>query len=281
MLRYGRGRGRGEIMSGRMIKSVQGKRYQEKTVNELTAMLTENTGKHFLDSGGDSGRMWQRNARKSRRDFLNSPEVEIEFEKAYIWNEKTKRHEAAKPTQWRPRFTISIFHYLASVLELDDICETFNRINKKAKDWNSEAGYGLSMAGEEFLESIGAEIGKAWNSYNGENPYSQVTQGSPVDINGESYVLLQIHGGADVRGGYTDARLFKIQEYARCDGMFYPPSTIWAKIDGKLYANSDRMDGSMEEDDETRQEKGYGGAEALIISEDVPTVTACGFDACY
>jgi len=28
-------------------------------------MLTENTGKHFLDSGGTDGRMWQRNQRKT------------------------------------------------------------------------------------------------------------------------------------------------------------------------------------------------------------------------
>jgi hypothetical protein len=28
-------------------------------------------------------------------------------------------------------------------------------------------------------------------------------------MDGEPYLLLQIHGGADVRGGYTDAKLFK------------------------------------------------------------------------
>lgn len=268
-------------MSGRIIKSKHGKRYQEKAVNELVSMLSENTGRHFLDSGGENGRFWQRNAGKTRADWMKSPEVEIDFQKERVWNEETRRNEAITPTQWRPRFTVSIFHYLASVLELNGVCEAFNKINKKAKDWNSDAAYGLSLAGEEFLESIGAEIGRAWNSYNGEDPFSQVTQGSPVDINGESYVLLQIHGGADVRGGYTYARLFRIQEYAGCEGMFYPPSEIWAEVNGKRYANTDSMDGSMEEDDETRQEQGYGGAEALIVSEDVPTVTACGFYACY
>jgi hypothetical protein len=29
----------------------------------------------------------------------------------------------------------------------------------------------------------------------------------------ESYVLLQIHNGADARGGYTDAKLFKLSDW--------------------------------------------------------------------
>ena len=32
-------------------------------------MLTENTGTHMLDSGGGSGRHWQRNQKKSIEDF--------------------------------------------------------------------------------------------------------------------------------------------------------------------------------------------------------------------
>jgi len=36
-------------------------------------MLTENTGVHFLDSGGTDGRMWQRNAKKTIEDFANEP----------------------------------------------------------------------------------------------------------------------------------------------------------------------------------------------------------------
>jgi hypothetical protein len=268
-------------MSGRMIKTIHGKRYQEKTVNELVSMLSENTGIHMCDSGGDSGRFWQRNQGKTRKDWIKSPEVSIDFEKVYIWNEETKKYEDAKPTQWRPMYTVSIFHYLASVLKMDDICEAFNKINKKSDNFDSDAAYGLSSEGEEFLERIGAKISGAWNSYNGEDPYSQVTQGSPVNINEEYYILLQIHGGADVRGGYTTARLFKIQEYAGCDGMYYPPSMIWANIAGKGYVMDEGYSGAMVEYDETEQEQGYGGAEAIIISEDEPTVTACGFDACY
>lgn len=41
-------------------------------------MLTENTGRHMLDSGGDSGRAWQRNQAKSLDDFKNEPRVYFE-----------------------------------------------------------------------------------------------------------------------------------------------------------------------------------------------------------
>ena len=34
-------------------------------------MLTENTGTHFLDSGGGNGRNWQRNQIKTIKDFQN------------------------------------------------------------------------------------------------------------------------------------------------------------------------------------------------------------------
>ena len=37
-------------------------------------------------------------------------------------------------------------------------------------------------------------------------------------MDGEPYLLLQIHGGCDVRGGYTDAKLFKPSD----DWMIHP-----------------------------------------------------------
>ena len=43
-----------------------------KTLKEtIAAMLTENTGKNMLDSGGASGRAWQRNAGKALDDFAS------------------------------------------------------------------------------------------------------------------------------------------------------------------------------------------------------------------
>ena len=52
-----------------------------------------------------------------------------------------------------------------------------------------------------------------FNTYNGGSDLSQVLQGAWLeDADGDTYLLLQIHGGCDVRGGYTDAKLFKTSD---------------------------------------------------------------------
>ena len=38
-------------------------------------MLTENTGIHMCDSGGDDGRGWQRNQKKSLKDFIDETDI--------------------------------------------------------------------------------------------------------------------------------------------------------------------------------------------------------------
>lgn len=50
------------------------------------------------------------------------------------------------------------------------------------------------------------------NTYNGEDCLSQTLQYGYFEHNGESYVLLQIHGGADVRGGYTRPVAFDVDD---------------------------------------------------------------------
>ena len=42
-------------------------------------MLTESTGEHFLDSGGDDGRHWQQNQKKTLSDFESEPYEIIEM----------------------------------------------------------------------------------------------------------------------------------------------------------------------------------------------------------
>jgi hypothetical protein len=157
-------------------------------------MLTENTGKHFLDSGGAYGRNWERNQKKKIEDFMNEPEERISFDGSYLYR------------------NVSVFHYL-SQLETDEICDKFNRM--KVKDWDCEDFYGVSAKQGEYLERLGAKELRTFNTYNGDSDLSQVLQGSFIElfIDGqyEEYLLLQIHGGCDVRGGYTDAKLFKTQ----------------------------------------------------------------------
>tara|TARA_R110002110_G_scaffold9257_1_gene45818 strand:- start:327 stop:1040 length:714 start_codon:yes stop_codon:yes gene_type:complete len=169
-------------------------------VNELVySMLTENTGTHFLDSGGAGGRMWQRNANKCLQDF------EDEQEESY-------QYAADSNEIFR---TVSVYHFLTNDLQIDNICFEFNSLNTEPKDWEADTNtdvsiYGVSVAAWQHLTSFyEVKVSRSWNTYNGESDLSQILQGANLTINDEEYILIQIHGGADARGGYTDAKLFK------------------------------------------------------------------------
>ena len=71
--------------------------------NIVYEMLTENTGTHFLDSGGEDGRHWQRNQKKSLADFQVETELELlDADSDY------------------PYYYKSLFHHLVNSLEYFD-----------------------------------------------------------------------------------------------------------------------------------------------------------------
>lgn len=164
----------------------------------IYSMLIENTGINCMDSGGGNGRGWQKNQNKTLKDFKD--EIDI----FYYLNTDSKYLEIER--------TVSVFHYLKTIYELDSICDKFNRINKKCDNWESDL-YGVSHKGQKFLNNIDAKIGRTWNTYNGDSDLSQILQGTELEINGEQYCLIQIHNGADARGGYTDAKLFVFDQW--------------------------------------------------------------------
>ena len=185
-------------------------------------MLTENTGTHFLDSGGASDRNWQRNQIKTIKDFQDEPEATLSFDVYYDrkQNEPFKNNfKNINRIDLIP--TVSVFHKLSKVLDECKICKDFNAM--KVNNWDSENYYGVSKEGENFLNSYGFNTpnnsdNDTWNTYNFDNCFSQVVQGTNlISENGENYVLIQIHQGADVRGGYTNAKLFIISDGVDCD----------------------------------------------------------------
>ena len=189
------------------------------------SMLTENTGEHFLDSGGAYGRHHERNAKKTLDDFLaQDPEQYVaDFDTKYPSIERT----------------VSVFHYLAgdgSNLELDEYCDTFNRLVDMANDSDDATSnqyaddcpyYGVLRPCWEYLQSLedfkelkhGSPYGGrqfepfTFNTYNYDSDLSQILQGGYCKIDDDVYLILQIHGGCDARGGYTDARLFRVGGY--------------------------------------------------------------------
>lgn len=166
-------------------------------------MLTENTGKHFLDSGDHYGRNWERNGKFTIADFRKRNPVKYEVSglsdpDRSIYIERT----------------LDVFQYLAgssSNLYYDEITSRFNYITKHSQAAHAEIydAYGVrSDAWSWLTERHDVEIQRCWNTYNGDSDLSQILQGSNLLINGEPYLLLQTHNGCDARGGYSDARLF-------------------------------------------------------------------------
>lgn len=199
-------------------------------INELVyKMLTTSTGIALGDSGGENGRHWQQNQSKTLADFEAEPVVSIDD----YDREHAKTSEELTPT-------VSVFHYMTGMLELDTLCNEFNAL--PCEDWNSDIAYGISEAQEKWLNDHRLIVSSTWNSYNAESNLSQTLQGANLHTEGHEsefefpqYHLIQIHGGADVRGGYTDAKLFKVSENAE---FFDTNPTLYGTIDGKEVTTS-------------------------------------------
>jgi hypothetical protein len=234
------------------------------TAEVLQRMLTENTGTHFMDSGGTSGRAWQRNQGVKFADRPASKlEVEIYSKNAWI------------------SLTLDVFHFLNDRVEYNhELNESFqelaNRPENESEGWmalveewiderreggpvgqylcrvsddeavrevrdsedftEDEDGYVCIDGVDYYVEErrppgaeareIGGVYGDGdafWvNTYNHESNLSQVLQfyfwtegttgreyGNRIN-DSKTYVALQIHGGADVRGGYTVPVIFEV-----------------------------------------------------------------------
>ncbi|MEM4058429.1 MAG: hypothetical protein QXZ12_06880 [Thermoplasmata archaeon] len=198
----------------------------------IAEMMTESTGVHILDSGGEDNRSWQRN--RKIKDFRTLPILTVDL------------HDDGTPI-----FELDIFHYLTSMLEIND--ET-NKLNADFNNFISDHDCSWLSCIDEYGDKL---MEKQWhvfpifNTYNYENILSQVLQGMTFykDYHEDDpFIILQIHNGADVRGGYTKPRIFKIKDveeftmaqnnvYANCkcgtvysdDGGYH-----WYKNDGDL-----------------------------------------------
>lgn len=156
----------------------------------LAKMLTTNTGSAMCDSGDAYGRHWERNKGKTVDDFMLEPDVSCSI------------------GSYGYEYTISTFHYLLNSLQLDELCNKYNKL--PCADWDSDI-CGVSESQSKWLIKHGLRVGASFNTYNGESNLSQVIQGTwLVDDGDNHYLLLQIHQGCDVRGGYTDAKLFQV-----------------------------------------------------------------------
>jgi hypothetical protein len=173
------------------------------TVEEkLYTILTTGTGQHMLDSGGAYGRHWQRNQLRSLESF--------------------KEEEVATLDEWGS-LTIPLFHHLWEALNVTSLSEALDA-DFQAFSKDREGSY--MEDSEAFIKHIGAEAGYSENSYNRDSCLSQVIQYQTFALGNRDYVALQIHQGADVRGGYTRPYIFELaDEYA----LEYESGSIWCE----------------------------------------------------
>lgn len=161
------------------------------TERRIFEMLTENTGTHFLDSGMSNGRHWQKNQMLTPADFMKSPKATLE-------------------TEYGTYPTLDLFHFLNDRLTLTPLAETLQADLEHFINSDEERSFYSCWDMEEFVKSVTeSDEATVHNSYNWDNYLSQTIQYVDFYIDSRSFTLLQIHGGADVRGGYTRPQVFE------------------------------------------------------------------------
>lgn len=167
-----------------------------KTAEMLAAQFTENTGTHILDSGGGSGRGWQRRAGMTADDFLALPEIEIDDDMV----------------------SVNTFHLLAKHLHYSDRSADLTAQFRAYVDSTAvgDAYTNSCYSVQEWLDTIGGEYSEMENTYNYETLLDNTLQYVSFWLGGNYYTALSTHNGADVRGGYSD-----IVIYDGCDDWLW------------------------------------------------------------
>lgn len=168
------------------------------TAEKLIEMLQENTGRHMLDSGGAYGRHWEAN---QGTNFEEQPEGWLEF---WIRGEDLD----ILPM-------VNVYHFLKDRLEYNPELDEHYREYVEEEDCYLDVHSAENFVS--LLDGAGGIYGEGKpftvNTYNGENLLSQVLQYVYWTDDNGAHVLLQIHGGCDVRGGYTDPVAFDVADY--------------------------------------------------------------------
>lgn len=165
------------------------------TQQVLIDMWTENTGAHMLDSGGAYGRNWERNQGLTVADMMAKPPVEMDLSFGELM------------------ITVSAWHWLEDMLEFDPYMQ---RVFERYSGLGDLAASPWLVCAERFAEAAhdgawSCENIQVVNTYNYESWLDATLQYVTfTDRHGTPYVVLQYHGGCDVRGGYTKPRVFRI-----------------------------------------------------------------------
>ncbi len=205
---------------------------------KIYEMLTENTGIHFLDSGGSNGRAWQRNQNIPIEAFKILPDQLVDFE--------VYRNEL------EISFIKPLFPFLSEQLEyLPNWQSKFTRFANK---YPNDSWYELvdRFAEKHHDAEWSDRFRKPTSSYtyNYECALSQDIMFTEFENYEGTFVILQIHNGADARGGFTNPKIFKIKDweefYCNHHGSIYCDNldcdTYWNTYDAGYSWESDYVE---------------------------------------
>jgi hypothetical protein len=220
------------------------------------------TGTHFLDSGGDNGRAWQ----KPAIDETVKP-VTIEA-RDYEWKGEQRFEISA---------TIQTAHFLSEALKVD-----FDLQTQFAEFADEEGNENLSWfeLGEKFAtERLGLFQHARDNAYNGENDLSEVYVWEVYNAEekvsdwfycDEPLTVIYVHTGADVRGGYGKP------VFCRSRGELPVPFDLCAEFWAESGTDEDGADLSREQLDAICEKwrSGYSSRPASQVEKDVETLVS-------
>lgn len=208
------------------------------TQQVLSEMMVENTGKHFLDSGGDNGRNWQKNKAVADMgfDFRDAEPVTL-------------------CGRWYIEYTVNVYKFLEHHLEFNaELQKQFDEYipSNHTAVYGDAFDFACDFRGGTGLFGEGDPI--VHNSYNVDGcKLSQVIQF--VQWHDDDFgdcCFLQLHNGADVRGGYTDFKAFTINGFSEyplldtargyifcdsCDSRWYAEGSRWIQNEGCINLN--------------------------------------------
>ena len=173
--------------------------HTDTTADKLAEMHQENTGRSILDSGDYYGRHWETN---QWADFEAQTEGRLEF-----W-------QRGGELDILP--VVNVYHFLQCRLEYNP------ELDERYRQYVEWEALRLDLpSAEAFVKTLDGAAGiygddsgpVTLSTYNGEDLLSQILQYVYWSDDDGAHVMLQIHGGCDARGGYTNPVAFDVADY--------------------------------------------------------------------
>lgn len=262
----------------------------------IKAQLTTNTGTHFLDSGGAYGRHWEEN-----QDDPPWEQPAWNVDHGFVTN--------------------NVYHYMDRHLDRNRACVALEAAlhaysfsdDRKRDPWlRCQEEFAESLLSGNVTASILRTLGlpdvfiedvlgvqaelrseraaanepATINTYNGEfHGLSQVLQGTNLGGPYADYVFLQVHQGADVRGGYTGPRVYEVWDcWIPGELSFYCEQCEWTDAESCIYGSDDllyqRTVDPFELEEEGWIEEGDEELPALSAAYDADQIDGAVFHKC-